>query len=443
MNPDVVKLSNSAVEAVAAEQELVIYRAELSEYNPTSNKFCRINLPVASKAWIDWSDSVLSLKLVNRSFASGGNATHSQIQTQLSNLIKSVSVYNNQNELIEVVQNYNLISNIVDDYTMSTTHKKSVEQIMAGGSPDGDPANAVAIAGTAATSETDSGTLVLTEKLMTGFTAGTYLAPMGYGIGAQCSIVIELEDPATALKLNNTTNTIAAYRVTDVQLRAKQIRFNSQFNETFEQSLAAAADVGVNYVSETFVHNQGSLSSGSSGQLNVNFSANPRSAKYMLACIRLEADVTDKMKYSLGVRSSGATTSYQWEINGKLLPNQPIDVSNANYSNAFAQVSDCFGMVGALNSDTLVEQGASPGNKLFYSETQATAQKFVAGLVLEDFNSATSPSTYSGLNLSNVGTMAFRPKLGASLSGNHRVDIFTSCDISFHFTIGGSIYSIR
>lgn len=444
MNPDVVKMSNSPVEATAAEANLVIFRSELSEYNPSSNKFVRINLPVSDKGWIDWSDSILSLKLTNRSYDTvAASTSETAVKTQLSNLIKSVSIYNNQNELIEVIHNYNLISNIVDDYTMSVDHKKGVEQILAGGSPDGDPANAVEIAGANATSEADGSSLHLSEKLMTGFTAGNFLCPLGYGIGGQASIVLELEDASTALKINTLTNTVAAYKVTDVQLRAKEIRFNSEFNMSFEQSLMEAGEEGVNYISETFLHNQGSLSSGSSGQLNVNFSANPRSAKYMLACARLETDVTARDKYSLGVRSSAAIEQYSWEVEGRLLPNNPIDVSNTDYANAFAQVLDCFGMVGALNNNTLVEQGASPGNKKFYDRTQSTGQKFVAGLVLEDFNSSTSSNVYSGKNLSNVGTMSFRPKVATALSGSYRIDIFTSCDISYHITISGKIYSIR
>ena len=60
--PNQVMFSNNPVEGTSAESELVIFRSELSEYNPDSNKFVRINLPVADKAWIDWSDTVISLK---------------------------------------------------------------------------------------------------------------------------------------------------------------------------------------------------------------------------------------------------------------------------------------------------------------------------------------------------------------------------------------------
>jgi len=442
MNPESVKFSSSPVEATAAESDLVIFRSELSSYNPSSNKFIRINLPVADKAWLDWGDSVLSLKFTNRSFDdTSASTSESAVKTQLSNLIKSVSILNSQGEQVEYINNYNLISNIMDDYTMGSNHKAGVEKILAGGSADGDPNGATEIAGANATSEADGSSLTMVDRLMTGFTSGQYLLPLGYLIGQAPAIVIELEDAATALKINTVANTNAAYSVSEVQIRAKQVRFNSAFNANFEATMGSAGEVGVNYITETFLHNQGSLNSGVSGQQNVPFSVNPRSAKYILTAMRLESDVLNKDEFSLGVRHSAATDQYSYEIGGKIYPTQPIDVAATNYSQAYANVLDCFGQIGNLNHNTLIT--AATARTLFYSATQDTASKFVAGLVLEDFNSATNASTYSGANLSTVGQMTFRPKIATSLSAAYRVDFITSCDMSLHFTLDGRMYSVK
>ena len=100
--------------------------------------------------------------------------------------------------------------------------KKSVEQILNGGSTDGNPANATAIAGTAGTSEADGGSLTMVDRLMTGFTSGSFLVPLGFSIGQSPAILIELETPATALALTgnggNFSNLVAAYKVSNVQL---------------------------------------------------------------------------------------------------------------------------------------------------------------------------------------------------------------------------------
>ena len=102
---------------------------------------------------------------------------------------------------------------------------------------------------------------------------------------------------------------------------------------------------------------------------------------------------------------------------------------------------DCFGQIGNLNHNTLITTTGT--RTLFYNNTQSTDSKFVAGLVLEDFNSATNASTYSGANLSTIGQMTFRPKIDSSLSGAYRVDFITSCDMSIHFTMDGRMYSVK
>ena len=131
MNPDQVKYSSSAQEATAAEAELIIFRSELPSYNPANNKFVRINLPVAPQGFIDFSDTVLSLKFTNRSHITDtASASGAAVRTQLSNLIKSVSILNQDSEQIEYINNYNLCVNIIDDYTMSVGRKRSVDSIL-------------------------------------------------------------------------------------------------------------------------------------------------------------------------------------------------------------------------------------------------------------------------------------------------------------------------
>tara|TARA_R110002153_G_scaffold244917_1_gene400419 strand:+ start:88 stop:1434 length:1347 start_codon:yes stop_codon:yes gene_type:complete len=448
MNPDQVRYSTSASEGVPAEAEQVIFRSELNSYDPDSNKFVRINLPVQDKAFVDFGDTTLSLKLTNRSADTASASTaHSTVKTQLCNLIKSVSILNSQGEQIEYINNYNLLANIVDDYTMGTNHKAGVAQILSGGSATGDPDGATGLAGSATTGHTDGESIVLVDGLMTAFTSGQYLLPLGFLVGGSgCSIVLELEDPNVALTLGVSNPTpapagvVVKYKVEDVQLRAKVIRFNSGFNDAFMGSMAEAGEAGINYISQTYLHNQGTLATGTSGIANVNFSPNPRSAIYILACMRKEADITNKEKLSLGCRASATINQYTFEINGKSMPSQPIEVSNSNISQAYANVLDCFGQINNMSHNTLITRAGA--RTLFYSATEATDSKFIAGITLEDFNSSVN-NVYSGMNLSNVGTLSFRPKLTSGLSANYRIDFLTSCNVSFHFTLEGRCYSVK
>lgn len=441
--PNSVQFSTNPVEATQAESELVIFRSELSEYNPSSNKHIRINLPVAPKSWLDWSDSILSLKFTNRSFDSASASTsESAVKTELQNLIRSITVLNSQGQVTEYINNYNLITNVLNDYTMSESHKKSTEAVLAGGSPDGNPANSPEVAGSASTAEADGTSLTLSDKLVSGFTSGQYLLPLGYLVGTAAAIILELEDAATALKINTAANNTPHYKVSEVQLRCKQIRFNEIFNESFERTLAEAGSVGINYITETFIHAQNSIPASTTGVTNVPFSMNPRSAKYILAVGRLETDVALKSAYSLGNRSSYDLVDYNFEINGKQMITQPIPISATNYANAYSNVLDCFGVIGALNHSNLIT--TSTAGSRFYSATQATAQKFISGIVLEDFNSATNSSVYSGMNLSNASAMSYRPQIGSTgTSAAYRVDMFCSADCSYHFTADGRMYSVK
>ena len=254
--------------------------------------------------------------------------------------------------------------------------------------------------------------------------------------------MIELEDPNTALKINTEANGVCKYAVSEVQIRAKQIKFNTLFNETWERTLAEAGSVGINYITESFLHNQSAIPASTSSSYNVPFSTNPRSAKYILACLRLEANVTDTGEYSINTRSSAEMSSYQWEISGRMLPNQAIEVSDTNMAQAYANMLDCLGQIGAINHNTQITKDGT--NTKFYDRDQTVAQKFIAGLVLEDFNSATNPSVYSGANLSTVGQMAFRPTIATGgTDGAYRVDFFTSIDMSIHFTVDGRCYSVK
>ena len=67
-------------------------------------------------------------------------------------------------------------------------------------------------------------------------------------VGQATAIVLELEDPTTAFQIATATqaNVKLAYKVENVQLRARQIKFNALFNESFEKTLAEAGSGGMN-----------------------------------------------------------------------------------------------------------------------------------------------------------------------------------------------------
>ena len=203
--------------------------------------------------------------------------------------------------------------------------------------------------------------------------------------------------------------------------------------------------MGVNYITESFLHNQSSVPASTTGVYNVNFSCNPRSAKYILACHRLETDVLNVDQYSLGCRSSMALSQYQWILAGVAKPSQPIQLAetatNKNWSQGFANILDCLGQVGSINHSTLLT--VSTARTGFYDSTQTVDGKYVSGLCLEQFNSASNSSIYSGENLQTIGQITYQPTMGTATAAAYRVDLITAIDCSFHFTADGRCFSLK
>tara|TARA_R110000824_G_scaffold44910_3_gene130312 strand:+ start:361 stop:1722 length:1362 start_codon:yes stop_codon:yes gene_type:complete len=451
-NPDNVQYSTNPVEGVAAESDLRIFRSENETYAPTGNRTIIIPLNCSDKSFIDFSDSVLSFRIMNRS-QSASTATLANAYCRASDFIQDLTIVGPQGNEIEIIRNYNVLMGVLDDYSYGANHAASVEHILSGGSDDGTVGGKVLIkagTGTTAGAAQDGESYTFCEKLVCGTLSNRYLVPLGWTIGQATRIVIRLADAGNALWATGAANGDAFYKIDNVEFRAKQIVFNSLFNAQFEANLAEAGESGMSYIGETFLHAQNNLASGSSGLNNLQFSLNPRSAKYILTSHRLESKVALITAKSLNDRSSINIDQYSYDIMGKQIPMAPIDLANAsgtsgsiNVSQGFAQVLDALGLIGAVNRDTLCSLATA--ETLFYSPTQTAASKYVSAIVLEDFDSSNNPSIFSGLNLSSAGSMSYRPRQasGTTAAAAYRIDHFMSCDMQIRFTLDGRLYSIK
>ncbi len=463
--PNNIQYSSNPVEAVSAEAELRIFRSENSTYSPDGNRQIIIPLNCSDKSFIDFSDSVISMKITNRS-ADASTVAEATCNVSLANLIQDLTLIGPQGNEVEVIRDYNVLNKVLDDYSYGANHAKSIENILSGASTDGLESGQVAILGAQATGSAlaDGGSATLVDKLVCATLSNRYLVPCGWLVGQAMRISIRLADANTALFFG-TAPTIAGYKVEDVQFRAKEIKFNSMFNATFEETLAQAGPDGLSYIGETFLHAQNNIPVGNSGEQNLQFSLNPRSAKYILSTHRVESDITTTTKQSLGGRVNSTLTQYTYDIMGKQMPTQPIVVNvikpdpstsggQNNISQAYAQVLDAFGIISAVNRDGLAQRAlATSGASFYYSDTTssgpaaadgAVASKYVSAITLEDFDSSNNPDVFSGMNLSTSGPLVYRPQLlNAIATSAHRVDHWISCDCQIRFTVDGRLYSVK
>ena len=466
--PNNIQYSTNPVEAVSAEAELRIFRSENATYSPDGNRQIIIPLNCSDKSFIDFSDSVISMKFTNRS-ADSGTVSKATCNVSLANLIQDLTIIGPQGNEIEVIRDYNVLNKILDDYSYGLNHAKSIENVLSGATSTGVESGQATVLGSQALGSAlaTGGNITMVDKLVCATLSNRYLVPCGWLVGQAMRISIRLADPETALFFS-VPPTLAGYQVEDVQFRAKEIKFNSMFNATFEQTLAQAGADGLSYIGETFLHAQNNLPVGSNGQQNLQFSLNPRSAKYIVSAHRVESDITTTNAQSLGGRVNSALTRYSYDIMGKQMPSQPIDVNTVidnpdtsagtnDIARAYTQVLDAFGVVGAVNRDGLAQRAlVNTGLSFYYSNTNsssgsgpsaadgAIASKYLSAITLEDFDSSNNPDVFSGMNLSTSGPLIYRPELLSAITTNaHRVDHYIACDIQLRFTIDGRMYSIK
>ena len=278
--PNNIQYSTNPVEAVAAEAELRIFRSENSEYAPDANRQIIIPLNCSDKSFIDFSDSVLSLKFTNRS-ADSSTVAEATCNVSLANLIQDLTIIGPQGNEVEVIRDYNVLNKVLEDFSYGTVHAKSIENVLNGASTTGIESGQASVLGSQSTGSslvTGAGSITLVDKLVCATLSNRYLVPCGWLVGQAMRISIRLADAATALFFG-TAPTVAGYKVEDVQFRAKEIKFNSQFLAMFEQTLAEAGPDGLSYIGETFLHAQNNIPVGSYGYSKLQFSLNPISSK--------------------------------------------------------------------------------------------------------------------------------------------------------------------
>lgn len=441
-NPASVQYSlNEQTEAQNATSELRIFRSENSSYEPlVSGSQIVIPINCSSGSFIDFSETTISWKITNRSFAGtgkGANVADVSLDGGMLGAVDSLEIRGPQSQTLEYIRSYGELNDVLFNYQTGKGHAGSIESILNGMTTDGKDSTQKVLAqsGNGATSRTDGGAVTLVDNLVSGLLGSKMLVPCGMLTGSPLRIILNLKNPQNYLKANAAFAADGGYgyRIENCEIRAKEIRFNELFNTTFLASLQAKGDAGMSFYGETFIHSSNNIAASSDGEQDLQFSASCQSAKGIMTIMRPSADVSDGQKFSISHRYSGATESYRYEINGQTRPNQRINISDTNKAQAYAQVLETFGVIGNLDRETLITAGDNDTE--YYLRDATVGTKMLFALPLEDFNDG---NVLSGENLSLVSApIRFMPTLASAISGAQRIDHWVWCDIKFTFTIDG------
>ncbi len=445
MNPSNVMYSQSQLrDGTSAVSNLRIFRSENSSYIPgETGKVIVIPINATAQSFIDFSETTISWKFTNRSYSGSGGAVEDSSAILCGGMlgaVRSLEIQGPTGNRLEFIDNYNLLNALLYDYQSGTDHATSVEHQLCGMSRDGTTAKQakVASAATAGTAPADGSSLTLSDNLVSGVLSSRMLFPAGWLSGSPCRIILTLADPMEYLSLEGDGNSGAAkshYKIENVELRAKEVRFNEVFNQNFLESLNAKGAEGMSFYGQTFLNTTNNIPASASGEQNLQFSGSCASAKAIMCMIRPQANVSALQKNGITERHTAGMTSYRFEINGEQRPSQKIDISNTNISQAYSQVLEAFGTVGDLSRATLINDEAT-GCK-YYDTTETDATKFIVALPLEDYGA--DDRTISGLNLSLVGApIRFIPTLSPEGTlAAQQVQNWIWCDAKYVFTVDG------
>ena len=201
-NPSSVQYSvNELQEAQNATSELRIFRSENSSYEPlVSNSQIIIPINCSSGSFIDFSETTISWKITNRSFAGTGiAATNASVYLDggMLGAIDSLEIRGPQSQTLEYIRGYGELNDILYTYQTGTGHAVSIESVLNGMSKDGKASGQVQLAESAAgaTAAADGGSVTLVDNLVSGMIGSKMLCPAGFLTGSPLKLILNLKNP--------------------------------------------------------------------------------------------------------------------------------------------------------------------------------------------------------------------------------------------------------
>ena len=432
--PKSLRYSLKVSDSVHANRKLVAYRAEnAAVFNPSD--VVRMNIS-GGEAFLDLKNSTLSFDLANTT------TTDSQwLDGGASCVISSIRVLSKSGRQLDYVNNYNLISCILDQYNSNQSSMYS-DDVLKGSAArlDNSPWMASTVMSTTGTSA---------QTLPTGqvFTASAALAGnltvanpnggQGYtqtqatilgtgisrhfdlplnGLGWMNPTLGKLLPPNTPFQLEITlaTATQALTRVSgsatqaftcqNFQLKVPTI---SVRDVEFSESLRRSMSNNISWSTTSFVHNSGTTASGA-GSDTLQLAIKARDLRGIISCFRTNSDISLATAFQNSRRSIQPISSYQYQIGSQHYPPTRVSLSTDttaggtaagsririgatagyNISEAYAEVLRLFR---SLSTDvgTCVIGGESYGQSSLNNGT---------GVIAVDVSSFTDKAVSSGLN---------------------------------------------
>lgn len=296
-------------------------------YNDISSNIIRIDLP-PSIGFLDTQSSYLRfrVKVTHDTNATDLSLGPCRMDANCMSWCHRFEIISNNGSVLESIENYNLLSNLLHSATSPGDYRKTAGRII-----DNQGSKAERNANMAS----PSGKMYCAGLDCSGILGGNskYL-PCQF---IQGSLTMEFHLASFDECFTQHGERRGTYTISEVEFVAEALQFGQDFNMVFEQQLRTS---GVDIAYHTYrAHTQSLISS---GDQSIQISQNSKSVKGCYCVMR------DKQKYrsykydSLSTYKSGNLSDYQFDLGGRLFPEGRLQCDGNKYGNAYASNLNSF-----------------------------------------------------------------------------------------------------
>lgn len=419
-------------DAIPAERITRRYQAENpSTFTPTNNV---VRIPVNSENFLDLRNTVLGFDLKNSTttdtqFLDGG----------ASCIIQRLRVLSNSGRELERIEQYNLLSCVLDQYAGSKTSMVCDDLLKGAPARLDDSPVMFAADGTGGTNTATSasglvvaaasgGAMTVTNalggrgydqkqacQLATGVTrhfefplraSGWFNSATGKLLPPRSGFVLELTlAPAVQAFARVSGSATQNYEATNFILSTPAVMVKDpQFNMAMEARLAQ----GISWSSTSYQHHINTTASGA-GRDVLQIAARCKELKGLMTVMRFQANIGDADEFQNSRRSIQPISQYQYQVGSQNYPPSQVDISTSttagglaaksrisipatadlNVSEAYSEVQRLFGNLGVQSGATCII-GAEP-----FAQSELNNG---AGLIAVDLSAFSDGSVMSGID---------------------------------------------
>lgn len=361
-------------------------------FTGSKSTIIRINLNAGWGEYLDASQSYLQFTVTN------GSGVANIVDGSINCIFSRMEIYHNGRQ-IEDINNYNVLSGILNDMYLDESKRDNVRGILSGSEGDG-----------ITLSDGESKTFLVSLNLGL-FNSDKYFY-LG-GLNGDLELRLTLEDANVAFVGG------VSYSVNDVKYIGQVITLDSSAQQIVDaqtmQNDGVISMASVSYINHQSIKNQNDTS------INALVPFRNASLKSIYVSHRNQADITDAAKRSVGKRVSAGLSQYQFDVNGRT--SLVVNFSATNPGEALMELQRSMHNSSALMPSLIYDD--------YWTDDDNANSKFLLGYELESFQN--SDTAISGEDTSNA-TIYYR-----ALHGNYAasvIDFFGMYDVVYSIVDG-------